>query len=113
MDNDNGDIHQLIDEFHAESDRGCAVLVMCALEDDLLGAIARRLPECNKDMIRNIAPLGRLSSALNNAYLLRVVSANECDEFEILIKKSATNSHMLLCGGLHLIFMMFCICVKS
>ncbi len=86
MDNDNGDIDQLIDEFHAESDRGCAVLVMCALEDDLLGAIARRLPECNKDMIRNIAPLGRLSSTLNNAYLLGVVSASERDEFEILIK---------------------------
>lgn len=79
-------IHQLIDEFHAESDRGCAVLVMCVLEDYLLDAIARKLPESRKDQLRNIAPLGRLSSTLSNAYLLGLVSANERDEFEILIK---------------------------
>ena len=96
MDNDNENIHQLIDEFHAESDRGCAVLVMCALEDYLLSAIARRLPECNKDMIRNIAPPGRLSSTLNNAYLLGVVSANERDEFEVLIKIRNKFAHAAL-----------------
>lgn len=96
MNDDYEVMNTLIDEFHAESDRGCAVLVMCVLEDFLLDAITKRLPASSKDMLRNIAPPGRLSSTLSNAYLLGLVSTNERHEFEVLIKIRNKFAHAAL-----------------
>ncbi|WP_139236016.1 hypothetical protein [Pseudomonas sp. NFACC24-1] len=75
-----------LDEFARESDRGCAVLVLCTLEDLLVQAIKSRLPECGNDELRNIAPLGRLSVTISNGLLLGILSEDEKKDFSILVK---------------------------
>lgn len=76
----------LVKEFALESDRGCAVLTICMLEEMLLDLIQARLPECDKSELRNMAPYGRLSASVDNAYLLGVLCERDRSEFKRLIK---------------------------
>lgn len=79
-------LNKYMAEFERESDRGCAVLVLCTLEDLLIQAIKSRLPNCSNDEFRNLAPLGRLSVTISNAFLLGVLSEKERADFSILVK---------------------------
>lgn len=91
-------ISRFVDEFGSESDRGCAVLVLCVLEDALIEAIKKRLPECDSDALRQIAPYGRLSASVSNAYLIGVISHGERDELTRLIKIRNKFAHKALEG---------------
>jgi len=64
------------DEFKSESDRGCAVLVMCVLEDSLRALIGRVVADPGSDL-RNFAPRGRLAVAIDSAVLLGQLSQRE------------------------------------
>lgn len=93
-------LNRYIDEFARESDRGCAVLVLCTLEDLLIQAIKSRLPSCSNDEFRNLAPLGRLSVTITNAFLLGVLSEKERADFLLLVKvrnKFAHGAFLDLC----------------
>lgn len=96
-------LNRYLDEFERESDRGCAVLVLCALEDLLIQAIKSRLPKCSNDEFRNLAPLGRLSVTISNAFLLGVLSEKERADFSLLVKVRNKFAHgaFLDLGFLH------------
>ncbi|KAI2693250.1 hypothetical protein [Pseudomonas sp. TNT3] len=85
-------------EFESESDRGCAVLMLCALEDLLLQAIRCRLPECSNEEFRNLAPLGRLSLTISNAFVLGVLSERERADFLLLVKVRNKFAHGAFLG---------------
>lgn len=91
-------LSRLIDEFHDESDRGCAVIAMCVLEEMLLKLIKVRLPECANDELRNIAPVGRLSAAVDNAFLIGGLGERNKKEFKQLIKIRNLFAHKPLEG---------------
>ncbi|XVJ46847.1 hypothetical protein ACDZ94_20305 [Pseudomonas sp. UBT] len=89
---------RLIAEFHDESDRGCAVIAMCVLEEMLLKLIKARLPDCANDELRNLAPVGRLSAAVDNAFLIGVLGERNKKEFKQLIKIRNLFAHKPLEG---------------
>lgn len=91
-------INSFIDEFKGESDRGCAVLVLCVLEDLLIETVKHRLPVCSNDELRSIAPFGRLSTTVSNAFLIGAVSKRERDELYRLIKIRNKFAHKALEG---------------
>ncbi|WP_339437083.1 hypothetical protein [Pseudomonas sp. EL_65y_Pfl1_R32] len=91
-------ITSFVDEFKCESDRGCAVLVLCVLEDLLIETVKHRLPVCSNEELRSIAPLGRLSNTVSNAFLIGAISRRERDEFSRLIKIRNKFAHKALEG---------------
>jgi hypothetical protein len=91
-------ILQFIDEFKSESDRGCAVLILCVLEDLLIEVVKHRLPPCSADELRALAPFGRLSATVSNAFLIGAVSQRERDELNRLIKIRNKFAHNALQG---------------
>ncbi|MGY2685047.1 hypothetical protein [Pseudomonas tolaasii] len=91
-------IDRFVDEFKGESDRGCAVLVLCVLEDLLIEAVKQRLPVCSSDELRAIAPFGKLATVVSNAFLIGAVSKRERDELLRLIKIRNKFAHKALDG---------------
>nr|WP_314872112.1 hypothetical protein [uncultured Pseudomonas sp.] len=88
----------LIDEFHDESDRGCAVIAACVLEEMLSKLIKARIPDCGSDELRNLAPPGRLSVAVANGFLLGVLGERNRQEFLKIIKIRNFFAHKPLAG---------------
>lgn len=72
-------------EFSAESDRGCAVLVLCVLEDALHGLFRALIVDPAAKFAR-LAPPGGLAVAIENAELLGLISATEAQCFRLLAK---------------------------
>ncbi|MEX5532047.1 hypothetical protein [Pseudomonas syringae] len=95
---DNDKLRRLINEFHDESDRGCAVITICVLEEKLLELLEARVPKCSASELRNLAPLGRLSLSVDNAYLVGVLSERNRTEFKQLIKIRNMFAHKPLEG---------------
>jgi len=91
-------ILRIVDEFKSESDRGCAVLVLCVLEDLLIEVVRHRLPPCSADELRALAPFGRLSATVSNAFLIGAISQRERDELNRLIKIRNKFAHNALEG---------------
>jgi hypothetical protein len=91
-------ITSFVDEFKGESDRGCAVLVLCVLEDLLIETVKHRLPVCSNEELRSIAPFGRLSATVINAFLIGAISKRERDELNRLIKIRNKFAHKALEG---------------
>lgn len=89
-------ITSFVDEFSGESDRGCAVLVLCVLEDLLIETVKHRLPVCSNEELRSIAPFGRLSTTVSNAFLIGAISKRERDELYRLIKIRNKFAHKAL-----------------
>ena len=62
-------------EFHQESDRGCAVLVVCVIEEALQNLIKAFVVDPAK--ASHFAPKGRLSFAIESAKLLGLISDHQ------------------------------------
>jgi hypothetical protein len=90
------DFSQYMKDFTQESDRGCAVLMMCVLEEALIDAIRSKLPVCSSEELRNFAPPGRLSATIVNAYLLGILSDKERSDIQILSKVRNKFAHAAL-----------------
>lgn len=89
--------NRLNKEFYAESDRGCAILTVCLLEETLMGIFAKVLPE-GKDEARQFVPFGRLSLGINNAAALGLITEPEITNIKIILKIRNTFAHKLLDG---------------
>jgi len=74
----------LNETFHRESDRGCAVLVMCALEDVARQAIKHRLGEFAGDMMGVLAPPGGWDRLIRSLRLLGLLSIKEAADLDLL-----------------------------
>ncbi len=87
-------------EFDEESDRGCAVLTLCVLEEALISAIERKLPpppnSKHSTAMRNFAPKGQLSKTVVNAYMLGVLPKEHLLVFEKLISVRNKFAHNAL-----------------
>ncbi|MFK3971145.1 hypothetical protein ACI2KS_10505 [Pseudomonas sp. NPDC087358] len=86
-------------EFETESDRGCAVLTLCVLEEQLVRSMKRRLPDIPKKeaaQLYNFAPKGALSKSTVNAYLLGILTAEELKNFSLLINIRNEFAHKAL-----------------
>ncbi|WP_336089973.1 hypothetical protein [Pseudomonas sp. CGJS7] len=76
---------RLAEEFRDESDRGCAVLAVCVLEE-MLATIVVKAVSGAKLARQNLAPPGRLSLAIENAEMLGLIGADEAKSFKALVK---------------------------
>lgn len=74
---------RLSEEFHKESDRGCAVLVMCMLEEQLHDMIRSRLPNPEAKLGR-FAPRGSLAIAIDNSVLIGLLTERQANVFRAL-----------------------------
>ena len=70
------------EEFRSESDRGCAVLVICALEEALQSCIRKLIfdPD-DKAALRQLAPPGAMRAAITNARSLGLLDEEEAKNF--------------------------------
>jgi hypothetical protein len=89
---------QLAKEFHGESDRGCAVLVLCVLEELLHGMIRCRVVDPADDSIRYLAPRGRLSVSVEVAVQLGLLNKRQAKSFLGLVKVRNKFAHGVMRG---------------
>jgi hypothetical protein len=72
------------DAFQRESDRGCAVLVMCAVEEICHEALERRLGVFAQRMLRQVAPPGAWEKLINSLELFGIASPKESAELDLM-----------------------------
>ena len=75
---------RLAEEFKRESDRGCAVLVLCVLEDALREVIKAFVVDPNKSIDR-LAPKGGLNVAIDSTVLLGLLTERQGRAFKQLV----------------------------
>lgn len=88
-------IWDFLDEFGAESDRGCAILGICQLEEFLKTMIKWRLGDHESTFMRTLAPRGRMSMILNTCGLIGLLSEKEVSEGQRLIRIRNDFAHKL------------------
>lgn len=84
VDNDLNRFRAFLEEFRTESDRGCAVLVMCVIEESLKALIGRVVVNQAEDW-SHFAPRGRFAVTVESAYQLGVLSKKERSTLRHLI----------------------------
>ena len=84
-------------EFERESDRGCAILTLCVLEESLVKLFAALLPGGERDA-RHFMPKGRLSIGIANAHLLGLIDEPTRDNFKLLTEIRNAFAHGILGG---------------
>lgn len=84
-------------EFVAESDRGCAVLILCVLEQSLHRMFESLIVEEDADL-RTLAPPGNLRIAIRNAELLGLLTPQQAACFLDLSKIRNDFAHKVLEG---------------
>jgi len=89
--------NRLFNEFDSESDRGCAVLTVCLLEETLVTVFASVLPGGGQ-AARNFIPRGRLSAGVENAEALGLISAPHTTNMRGILKIRNAFAHKLLDG---------------
>lgn len=89
--------NRLNQEFHTESDRGCAILTVCLIEEVLLSVFAKVLP-AEKNSARDFMPPGRLSLGVSNAAALGLITEPEITNLKLILKIRNTFAHKLLDG---------------
>lgn len=89
--------NQLDQEFDKESDRGCAILTLCLLEESLVKLIGSLLPGGDKDA-RHFLPKGRLAMGVANAHKLGLLDDRSFTTFKQLAEIRNIFAHGILEG---------------
>jgi hypothetical protein len=89
--------NRLNQEFITESDRGCAILTVCLLEETLHDVFAKVLPK-GKESARDFMPPGRLALGVRNAAALGLLSEPELSNIKLILKIRNAFAHKLLNG---------------
>jgi len=87
--------NRLDDEFSGESDRGCAILTLCLLEECLAVLFSALLPAGESDA-RYFMPKGRLSFGIANAHKLGLLDDTTAASFKLLVEIRNTFAHGIL-----------------
>lgn len=82
-------------EFVGESDRGCAILTVCLLEEALAHLVGSLLPGGLADA-RQFIPKGRLSLGISNAHRLGLIDDAAASTLRLLIEIRNQFAHGLL-----------------
>lgn len=85
------------EEFHKETDRGCAVLVLCLLEEYLREMIRAHLPGSPKKLGAFAKP-GQLALAVENAVLVGIITQRQADAINSLAKVRNRFAHGVVSG---------------
>jgi hypothetical protein len=88
---------RLAQEFHRESDRGCAIMIMCVLEDYLRAMIKALLPDPSAKLGR-LAPKGGIGAAIEVAKLLGLLSERQARSFQQLAEIRNKFAHGVMEG---------------
>jgi hypothetical protein len=89
--------NRLNQEFIAESERGCAILTVCLLEETLHDVFAKVLPK-GKESARDFMPPGRLALGVRNAAALGLLSESELSNIKLILKIRNAFANKLLNG---------------
>lgn len=89
--------NRLNQEFRRESDRGCAILSACLIEEALLSVFSKVLPEGEKTS-RQFMSRGRLTQGVKNAAALGLIREPLVGNLELIIKVRNVFAHKLLDG---------------
>lgn len=92
-----GKFSRLATEFHEESDRGCAVLVMCVLEDCLRDMVRALVPDPAAKLGR-LAPSGGIGATIEVAHVLGLLSKRQADSFRQLVAIRNRFAHSVMEG---------------
>jgi len=84
-------------EFAKESDRGCAILMVCLLEETLAQLFSKVLPSGEQDA-KHFMPRGRLSVGVGNAKALGLIDDDMAANFKLVLEIRNTFAHKLLEG---------------
>lgn len=87
--------NRLDDEFSGESDRGCAILTLCLLEECLAALFSALLPGGSDDA-KHFMPKGRLSLGITNAEKLGLLDKRTADSFRLLVEIRNTFAHGIM-----------------
>jgi hypothetical protein len=85
-----------VEALKGESDRGCAVLALCVLEDIAKIAIERRLGAFASRMTKLLAPPGRWSMTVDSMHMLGLLSHHERLDLLQLVKARNQFAHEAL-----------------
>lgn len=88
---------RLAKEFHGESDRGCAILVMCVLEECLRDMIRALVPDPEANLGR-LAPAGSTGATIEVAQVLGMLSKRQAGSFRQLIAIRNRFAHSVMEG---------------
>nr|WP_152029933.1 hypothetical protein [Pseudomonas sp. LPH1] len=97
MDRDSEFKAKLFKEFHNESDRGCAVLTVCLLEETLLKVFSKVLPG-GEASAKISMPRGRLSAGVGNAEALGLITEPHTTNIKLILKIRNIFAHKLMAG---------------
>lgn len=89
--------NKLHKEFLAESDRGCAVLTVCLIEETLAALFEKVLPT-KEVSARHFMPPGRLRQGLESAIALGLVTEPTATNIRLILSVRNTFAHKLLSG---------------
>jgi len=95
MDNNFDLRNQLDREFEEESDRGCAVLTVCLLEEALARLFSKVLAGGER-AAKHFMPKGRLSVGVANAHALGLLNDLAVDNFKLILEIRNIFAHKLL-----------------
>lgn len=84
-------------EFASESDRGCAILTVCFLEETLIKLFSKVLPDGDAS-VRTFMPRGRLSLGLETASALGFISEPNVSNIKRILKVRNIFAHKLMEG---------------
>ncbi|WP_185821649.1 hypothetical protein [Xanthomonas sp. GW] len=87
--------NRLDEEFSGESDRGCAILTVCLLEEGLAHLLGALLPGGLKDA-KQFMPKGRLSMGIINSHRLGLISDEVASNLRLLIEIRNSFAHGIL-----------------
>lgn len=82
-------------ELSKESDRGCAILSLCLLEESLAVLISALLPGGAADA-KHFLPRGRLSTGIANAHKLGLIDNSTVATFKLLVEIRNIFAHGIL-----------------
>lgn len=89
--------NQMNEEFSKESDRGCAILTVCLLEETLAQLFRKVLPGGESDA-KHFMPRGRLAMGVGNAKALGLINEDMAANFKLVLEIRNTFAHKLLEG---------------
>jgi hypothetical protein len=87
---------QFIETLASESDRGCAVLALCVLEDLARDAILRRIGVFGDKMLDRLCPRGAWGVTTESLHMLGIISVHERVDLLLLIKIRNEFAHRAL-----------------
>ena len=88
-------IDDYIVEFGDESDRGCAILAACVLEDFLWASLHWRLGQMADSFIKELAPRRRLNVTISSCGLVGIMSRDEMEDARRLVRIRNSFAHKL------------------